>query len=358
MTGLKQNTLKNDYADTNFRYLKSTGLFKSSQTSILIDEDKLFLAKEIAQHFWIPKNLTEYYEGLCDGAPLPTDDFKIAQNTVIAFANKLESYGIETSYGELNSIVDVADINAKRYELEEKLFQIREQEFAREQMKSTEEIIAYINLLLENKYSVTLEDGTELEIPKSDRPAYFEWVIWRAFLAINSIVNPPWKSRNFKIDPDFKPISHAPSGNSDLIFEFSDFVLVVEVTLTQSSRQEAAEGEPVRRHVAKVAQEFEGRGKDVFGLFMAIAIDTNTANTFRLGEWYLKDDSQLNVHIVPVKLKDFKSLFESRKDKPDCLLSVLKDILIKCRLDSIIPAPEWKKKISQKFQLAAVMRQG
>lgn len=111
-----------------------------------------------------------------------------------------------------------------------------------------------------------------------------------SYLAINSIVNSPWESRNFKVDPGFKPISHAASGWSDLIFEFDDFVLVVEVTLTTSSRQEAVEGEPVRRHVANYVQKYEAKEKQVYGLFMAIVIDTNTANTFRLGEWYLANE--------------------------------------------------------------------
>lgn len=351
-SGLSETTL-NDYSDLNFRYIKATGLFKSSHTSVLLDEDKIFIAEEISKSFWQPKNLTEYYQGLCNGAPLPTDNLEIAKETAKGFAKKLEEYGIEFSEDELNSILDVADVNAKRFELEEQLFKIREKEFATKQAVEVEEIIAYLDLLLANKFNATLSNGTEIEIPRSERPAYFEWIVWRAFLAINSIVNPPWESRNFKIDPDFKPLSHAASGSSDLIFEFDDFVLVVEVTLTQSSRQEAAEGEPVRRHVANYVQEFSQSGKRVFGLFLAINIDTNTANTFRLGEWYLPDDSQINVHIVPATLQDFKTLFESRKEDPNSLLLVLRDLLIDCRLDSTNPAPEWKQKISEKFQSTA-----
>ena len=63
-------------------------------------------------------------------------------------------------------------------------------------------------------------------------------------------------------------------------FIFEDAVVVVEVTLTSSSRQEAAEGEPVRRHVALYAEE-NTTGKDVYGLFIAPRVDTNTAHTFQ-----------------------------------------------------------------------------
>ena len=350
---MKLETLKNDYADTNFRYLKATGLFKSSYTSILLDEDKLYIAEEISQHFWHPKDLTEYYQGLCDGAPLPTDDITVAKQTASIFAAKLAEYNISVSTEELNSITEVADINAKRYEFEEQLFKIREKEFAAYQTNCTDEIIAYLDLLISNKKSKKLEDDIEIDIPSSDRPAYFEWIIWRAFLAINSIINPPWESRNFKIDSDFKPISHATSGSSDLIFEFDDFILVVEVTLTQSSRQEAAEGEPVRRHVANYVQKYSHSNKKVFGLFLAIKIDINTANTFRVGEWYLPDNSLIHVDIVPATLADFKALFEAGSNQPNIILSILKALLIKCRSESSKLAPEWKNLISNHFQSEA-----
>ena len=42
-----------------------------------------------------------------------------------------------------------------------------------------------------------------------------------------------------------------------MIFEFDDYVIVVEVTLSTNSRQEAMEGEPVRRHVADLVQKYK-----------------------------------------------------------------------------------------------------
>jgi hypothetical protein len=348
--GGNKQTLSSDYPDVNFRYLKASGLFKSSRTSILLDNDKLLIAKAIHDNEWRPPSLLEYYKGLCNGAPLPTDNVAVAKNTITEFARLIQELGIEVSLDEIEKLTEVSDINAKRHELEAELFKIREREYAKAQAESVEEIVAYIDLLMKpSSKAKTLDDGSEIEIPSSERPAYFEWVVWRSFLAINSIVNPPWESRNFKVDPDFKPISHAASGSSDLIFEFDDFVLVVEVTLTTSSRQEAAEGEPVRRHVANYVQKYEPLGKQVYGLFMAIVIDTNTANTFRLGEWYLADDTKIHVQIVPVALKDFKELLNAKKDSPNELLSQIKDLLIECRSEMTRPAPDWKRFISERF---------
>jgi len=50
-----------------------------------------------------------------------------------------------------------------------------------------------------------LADGTQIKSPGNERPAYLEWIVWRAFLAMDSLVIPAWQCRNFKIDQDFLP---------------------------------------------------------------------------------------------------------------------------------------------------------
>src|SRR5260363_321588 len=81
-------------------------------------------------------------------------------------------------------------------------------------------------------------------------------VLWRACLPIKSLLNKPFHARRFKIDQDFLPLFAAPVTGPPLIFEFDDYVIAVEVTLTDNSPQEASEGEPVRRHVADLAVHY------------------------------------------------------------------------------------------------------
>src|SRR5690606_24711548 len=139
-----------------------------------------------------------------------------------------------------------------------------------------DEIIAWLQAI-PTRGSAKLPSGETVSIPRGEGPAYLEWAIWRAFLAIDSLINQPWEARRFQIDQDFLPVNCAPGGGPDMVFEFEDAIIVVEVPLTSSSRQEAAEGEPVRRHGAQYAEE---AGKDVYGLFIAVNIDSNTAHTF------------------------------------------------------------------------------
>src|SRR5581483_7767546 len=101
---------------------------------------------------------------------------------------------------------------------------------------------------------------------------------------------------------------------------------------TASSRQEGAEGEPVRRHVA-MAVERETTGKPVFGLFIDNAIDSNTAETFRIGTWYRPDDSRLALRIVPLTLTQFCDIFAAAfqhhgRLEPAYLMQLLKDCLV------------------------------
>ncbi|RKY10304.1 MAG: AlwI family type II restriction endonuclease [Planctomycetota bacterium] len=341
-----------DYADLNQRYLKATGLVQSKGRGFALSPRKLAMIKEIVSQEFSILSGKEYIDNLCNGAKLPTDNKSKAR---IVLENNVELLLSREGTYDLSQVdfESAASIEAARHDVEDILFRIDEKEFADSQAEQVDEIIAYLELLLEYSSSRrtlkrTLTDGREIVLPRGEGPAYFEWAVWRAFLAVNSLINEPWESRRFKIDQDFLPVGTAPGRGSDIVFEFSEFVLVVEVTLTTSSRQEAAEGEPVRRHIAQYAEQYAAIGKDVFGLFIACDIDTNTANTLRLAEWYLQDDRKLGLQIVPMPLSSFKDIIEAVKDSPERLLLRLKDLIMTCRMLANQDAPVWKEAIVEK----------
>ena len=255
-----------------------------------------------------PLDDNSYLRQLWQGASLPTDD----RPTAIAFVRHLEQLirekGTEPETVSFDTLDD-QHLRLARHRLEAKLQRINEGDFAAEQMNQVAEIVDLMDAILARGRKV-LADGSLVLIPKGETAVYMEWVIWRAFLAIDSLENKPWKARRFDVDQDLLPVGHAPGGGPDMSFVFEDAIVVVEVTLTSSSRQEAAEGEPVRRHVAQYAQDNTTQ-KDVYGLFIAPTVDTNTAHTFRSGDWYAPNDSKINVHIVPMELKDFRDFFQA-----------------------------------------------
>lgn len=336
-----------DYADMNIRYLKASGLFQAKGKGISLLPERKVLAKKLVEQYVPPVSDKDYFIQLCKGATLPTDNKESAIELVEDLAVQLKARGVDVDVSVVAS-QEVPEIEALRYNLEEQLFSNKEEEFAAKQRSSWEEISKYLELLIERRgRTVELPNGEEIKVPKDEAPAYFEWVVWRAFLAINDLKCSPQDARGFKIDQDFLPINTAAGGQPDLTFVFEDFVLVVEVTFTTNSRQEAAEGEPVRRHVADVLEQYQGQ-KPVYGLFIANSIDSNTAETFRIGCWYNREDSRLKLDITPMTLTSFKTYFDALMSSSNIHNSRVKALLEACNQPrDTLHGPQWKKKVEE-----------
>ncbi len=100
------------------------------------------------------------------------------------------------------------------------------------------------------------------------------------------------------------------------------------------------EGEPVRRHVSDAVIQYN---KPVYGMFIAVKIDTNTAETFRHGIWYAKGDVKQRLDIVPLTLAQFQkyfvSMFRANQARPENI----RDLILKCKMRrDILDAPAWK----------------
>ena len=340
-------TLK-DYADLNIRYLKATGLFQSSGKGITISQGKRILVEKFLEDEFAVYDDNTYIKEIWTGATLPTDNRETAQTIIKALVDNIKEFGEEISFPKLEDKTP-QELSNIRHDIEGQLGRIKENEFANKQIENWEEILCYMFALENPRKKIPFNDEM-ISIPAGEAPAYFEWVLWRAFLAINSLTNKPWEARRFKIDQDFLPIAPAPGRGPDLIFEFEDYVLVVEVTLTSSSRQEAAEGEPVRRHVAEIAEQHENTGKRVYGLFIALNIDSNTAETFKSGNWYKPDDSKLSLQIIPIRLDDFSKLFETGFKAGRLTPNKIRELITECRALSNYDAPEWKSQINNQVK--------
>jgi hypothetical protein len=282
----------------------------------------------------------EFFQPLCQGAKLPTDNAETGLIVLTDLLAQAKRRGIPVV--EKSKLIEVADINAARHEVEDLIRDKNEDEYASQQAAAWKEIAEYLDLLGERSGRKKGSDENDISIPREEMPAYFEWILWRAFLAIDSLVVPPKLTRGFQIDQDFKPIGTAKGGAPDLTFEFEDFVLVVEVTLTEGSRQEVAEGESVRRHVAQIASSTK---KPVYGLFLANTIDVNTADQFHRGRFYV-NDKQVNVTIVPVTVQQFKQFFTALFENNAVNVQRVRQLIEQCsKAREGCEAPEWKSRI-------------
>ena len=334
-----------DYADSNFRYLRLTGLFKAEKNGLGLAPHRRTLIDAILATPFQAREGKDYLGRFWKGVEIPTDNRVTAIAEAREAARALELAGLKVALPSDLDQHGVADVQRILHDLQEHLLRARERAYAIAQRNQWENIAKYLDEIISGGKA----------IPSKEGPAYFEWVIWRAFLAINTLINEPWECRNFEVyegpQPyeSFLPVGCAGSGRPDLVFEFRDFVLVVEVTLSSSSRQEAAEGEPVRRHVADVCDVYAEKKKRVYGLFLALSVNTNTAETFRVAKWYrTNDDSEQSLKIVPLPLKQFANLFKAPLAKKGALdPKVIEDFLRDCLAESNAPAPAWKSAINE-----------
>ena len=337
-----------DYADENIRYLKATGCFSSVGKGIAIAPSKYDFLKELLLSIQEQSSVVEYWKNATNGAKLPTDDLSVA-------ARSLETLQVEASkrgipFKEVALAGDVGTLNNSRYDLEELIALNQELDYAHEQRNQVDEILQYLSVLLPKD---TRPDGLvteiEVEIPRGEGPAYLEWAVWRAFLAINKLMNPPFESRKFKVDRDFLPTNHAPGNGPDLVFEFASYVLVVEVTLLTSDRQATAEQVGVRRHVYEIAKN--AIDKPVYCLFLAPSIKNETARDFRKASYEEDDGSELDLTIIPITISTFMHTFNSLLKEKEPNSQIFQTLIDKCAgfATQSTSTTEWMATVEETF---------
>lgn len=331
-----------DYSDMNMRYLRISGVLQRKGRGLIISPAKHVLAEALAKSTANDKPLIEEYRILCNGAPLPTDNEDIAKSVLNDLMRQMKERRIAFDISDL-PLNTPAEINIARRRLESIIAQTDEIQYAQAQCDQWKEISDYMSLLIKGGGKTVYDEDNAIEVPKDETPAYLEWTLWRASLAIDHLVNMPYEVRGFKLDSDFMPVTAAGGGKGDLYCEFEDFTILTEVTMSSSSRQEAMEGEPVRRHVSDAVLKYN---KPVYGMFIAVRIDTNTAETFRHGIWYAKDDVKQRLDIVPLTLAQFQKYFVAMFEADKATPQTLCELLLECESQrDALEAPSWKKYI-------------
>ncbi|HET6454138.1 MAG TPA: AlwI family type II restriction endonuclease [Armatimonadota bacterium] len=333
-----------DYADTTSRYCRMTGLLTLKGNRInLRDEKRAVIDAILASEptFLAAPNPLDYLVDFYTGTAIPTDDPVTALDEIRTFARLLVGLRIEPTV-DADALAGLAaqDLATYRYRIEEQYNLAVEDEFARGHAEPNspriDEVLAYLRYL-------NGDSGQDVSIGREERPTFLEWAVWRGLLTMNSLATRPSETRYFRLDADMMPIDHAPSGRPDIVMRYNELTLVVEVTMSAGSRQEATEGEPVRRHVADIVEQPDG--KEIYGLFIAPRVDFNTAETFRIGVWYHGDNENPNyLNIVPLRLGQFIAIVESMKTVPYTPAG-LKDLLDRCLIFRNAHAPTWLRQI-------------
>jgi len=136
-----------------------------------------------------------------------------------------------------------------------------------------------------------------------DAPLMLEWNTWRAMTMLDGGT----VSSNLKFDDFGNPMSTAQGNMADIVCDYGDFGLTVEVTMQMGQRQYETEGEPVTRHLAKWKKE---TGKPSYCLFIAPEI-----NEACIAHFYALHKMNISYYggfstIVPLPLSVFQKMVE------------------------------------------------
>ena len=303
--GLKPNTLL-DYADSNSRYCLMSGLLTLKGNKIAVSESRVAFINDLLLDKSPLLANGEYLQSLYDAKLplLPTDNSVFLSKEVNDLVSRIQNTASTLSepykLPDPPTGDDVLELQEYEQALRKELKRLRELIFYRQQ--NTVECLDEIQELLENIRDNQLVGGQVYA------PAYFEWAVWRLFLAINHFESKVEDTRGFEVDEDMQPIHHAKGGAADLKFEYKDFTLVCEMTLMQGSRQFAAEGEPVTRHVFKAIRD--SGDKPVYGLFVAKKIDPNTVDTFHNARYWSDWNMAISTPVVSIEIDHLLNIVE------------------------------------------------
>ena len=278
-----------DYADACFRYLQATGLVTVS-----------YIGKSLSI---VPERRedVDYILGTVSRDPVSIDDEK-------AYAEYLGSldypvlltdnrdkliHKIQTEYPEIR-ISDLLTLPQLK-ELYQELSEKRKDLVIRAQVNDIKNCQMYDDI--QGFYDRISGGGLY------DALLMFEWNMWRAMTMLDggNIL------ANLHFDDFGHPMSSASGNVPDIVCDYGDFIVCVEVTLSSGQRQFEMEGEPVMRHLGKMKKS---SGKPCYCLFVAPNINTACIVFF-----YTLYRTSLSLYggklaIVPLPLSVFRKMLE------------------------------------------------
>lgn len=241
-----------DYADACFRYLRATGMVEISQRghSLSIMPEK--------------KKEVEFFLNNVDRRPIYIDDEE-------KYKEYLFNASLPVLYADDKTrlIKQISEFLGAEKDLSGKsVEQLKDELAAAIQDKKSTILAQHVKNLKEYKeYNDVMAMFDDIKSNSLyDTPLMLEWNVWRAMTMIDG----GDIRANLKLDDKGQPMSTAQGNMADIICEYGDFNLAVEVTMQSGQKQYEMEGEPVSRHLAKLKKD---SGKDAYCLFIAPKIN-------------------------------------------------------------------------------------
>lgn len=278
-----------DYADACVRYLRATGLVNISHfgKSLSIVPEKMeevdFFLQNTDRDPILVDNERQYvtYLGNPSIPNLLTDNRELLEQKIRSEFPLFEISATATLQDLKNIFADELD-NRREQILTDQVSAIKD-------YRQFEEISTTFDQIIANSLY--------------DNPLMLEWNTWRAMTMLDG----GNIKANLKFDDFGNPMSTAQGNMADIVCDYDDFGLTVEVTMQGGQRQYETEGEPVTRHLAKFKKETE---KPAYCLFIAPNInDACKAHFYALHKMNIQYYGGTST-IVPLPLSVFIKMVE------------------------------------------------
>ena len=284
-----QSSNMRDYADACFRYLRATGLVNVSHIgkslSIVPEriEDVDYILQTIDRNPCFVNSEEDYIHYLGDAAvpQLLTDD----RQRLIA---KLHTEFPQVAFNQDAEISVLKDLLAD-------LTEQRKTDTLSRQVVEIKDYKLYDDI--QNTFRQIEQKALY------DAPLMFEWNTWRAMTMLDG----GEIKANLNFDDFGKPLSTAQGNMADIVCDYGDYMLIVEVTMASGQKQYDMEGEPVSRHLGKIKKT---SGKPCYCLFIA-----PTINEACISHFYTLHRTNISYYggkstIIPLPLDVFQKMLE------------------------------------------------
>lgn len=284
-----QSNNMRDYADACFRYLRASGVVNVSSIgkSLSIISEKTADVDYILSHidrnpcFINDERAYLSYLGNPDIPELLTDN----RSTIIQRLQKNFPTVTISNADDTDSLKDLLSNLTER----------RRIETINRQIKDIKDYKQYDDI--QDKFNRIIRK--ELY----DAPLMLEWNMWRAM----TMMDGGRIKANLKFDDFGQPLSTAQGNMADIICDYGNYLLTVEVTMTNGQKQFETESESVSRHLGKIKKEYN---KPCYCLFIAPAI-----NEACIAYFYMLHRTNISYYggtsiIVPLPLNIFQKMLE------------------------------------------------
>ena len=312
-----------DVADATFRYFSFTGLFSSQGNRLILNENRIDEIVEIinTNYFNNKYNDVEKFHYEFGNPSLPTlsidnvDSLKskiseynttnlnIIKEISIDFPNIKEEELHLKILLEKSNTTEIETLKDILYAQRELNLDLKKKQLQVEYKNPTkiQELISLFNLYYDK--AATLKETIDEKFIANNNTV-LEYLCLNGFIALGGALN---YINNYTIDESLQPISHAAGNQSDVEIEYTNFIILGEVTTSKGKTQYQMEGEPVTRHFANKLTEANASNKKLYCLFIAPTLNSNTIEEFALY------NSKKNYNIVPITINHFTKILNTKK---------------------------------------------